>query len=224
MKPLPSARLTLLATAVLGAATLLPAADSAAPTSPARNRVVLWNGRDLDGWKVFLGVAAVDPRSVWSVADGALKLASKASGYIRTTATYSNYRLHVEWRWPKDAAANTNSGVLLHLNGPDKIWPSCFECQLRAGSAGQIVGMDLDIPGAPMLSNRKRAPKLADSSEKPFGEWNTYEIHCRAGTIEVFVNGVRQNRVDKLPVGAGAIALQMEGHPIEFRNVWLEPQ
>ena len=41
--------------------------------------------------------------------------------------------------------------------------------------------------------------------------------------IEVFVNGVKQNRVDKLPVSAGTIALQMEGYPIEFRNVWLEP-
>ncbi|HKB57695.1 MAG TPA: family 16 glycoside hydrolase [Lacunisphaera sp.] len=41
-------------------------------------------------------------------------------------------------------------------------------------------------------------------------------------TIEVFVNGVRQNQVGKLPVSAGNIALQMEGFPIEFRNVWLE--
>jgi hypothetical protein len=34
---------------------------------------------------------------------------------------------------------------------------------------------------------------------------------------------VRQNRVVSLPQGAGHIALQMEGFPIEFRNVWLEP-
>ena len=64
---------------------------------------------------------------------------------------------------------------------------------------------------------------MADSSEKPFGEWNTYEITCRGDTLEVFVNGVRQNFLEDLPVTEGAIGLQMEGHPVEFRNVWLEP-
>ena len=63
----------------------------------------------------------------------------------------------------------------------------------------------------------------AASSEKPLGEWNTYEIFCRADTIEAFVNGVRQNYVEKLPAAAGAIAFQLEGFPVEFRNVWLEP-
>ena len=67
------------------------------------------------------------------------------------------------------------------------------------------------------------APRLADPSEKPLGAWNTYEIFCRADVVEVWINGVKQNRVDKLPASAGAIALQMEGFPVEFRNVWLEP-
>ena len=185
-------------------------------------RLPLWNGRDLSGWTIFLGDAAVEPKSVWSVQDGVLRLDTKASGYLKTEKTFSNYHLHVEWRWPKTAAANSNSGVLLHVHGPDAVWPLCFEAQLKNGNAGQVVGMGLDIPAAPLLQNRKRAPRLADPSEKPLGEWNTYEITCRADTIEVFINGVKQNRVEKLPVAAGAIALQMEGFPIEFRNVWLE--
>ena len=106
---------------------------------------------------------------------------------------------------------------------PDAVWPLCFECQLKTGNAGQVVGLGLDIPDAPMQNNRKRAPRLAEPSEKPPGEWNTYEIFCRGDTIECSVNGVPQNRVGKLPVSAGAIALQLEGFPIEFRNVWLEP-
>jgi hypothetical protein len=83
--------------------------------------------------------------------------------------------------------------------------------------------MGRDIPDAPMQNNRKRSPRLADPSEKPHGEWNTYEITCKGDTIEVFVNGVRQNFVNKLPVTAGTIALQVEGAPIYFRNVWLQP-
>ena len=185
-------------------------------------RTTLWNGTDLAGWTFFLNDSAIDPKTVWKATDGVLSLATKASGYIKTEKTFSNYHLHVEWRWPKDAPVNTNSGVLVHVHGPDIVWPLCFECQLKTGNAGQVVGMGLDIPDAPMDNKRKRAPKFADSSEKPLGEWNTYEIFARGDTIEVFVNGVRQNRVDKLPVNTGQIALQMEGFPIEFRNVWLE--
>jgi hypothetical protein len=198
-----------------------PAGNAAGAARAARS--VLWNGTDLTGWKFYVNDATVAPAVVWSAADGVLRLATKASGYLRTGQEFSNYHLHAEWRWPKDAPANTNSGVLLHVHGPDAVWPLCFEAQLKAGNAGQIVGLGLDIPDAPLQAGRKRAPKLADSSEKPLGGWNAYEIFCRGDTIEVFVNGVRQNHVTRLPVSAGAIALQLEGFPVEFRNVWLEP-
>ncbi|HVT72558.1 MAG TPA: family 16 glycoside hydrolase [Lacunisphaera sp.] len=204
-----------------------------------KERVVLWNGRTLDGWHLYLDNPVVLPSSTWSAQDGVLRLDSTEKGYLRTEREFSNYHLHVEWRWPVPSPvagpaprnaegtnpafpANSNSGVLVHVHGPDTIWPLCFECQLKNGNAGQIVGLGLDIPDAPLEANRKRAPRLADPSEKPPGEWNTYEILCRGDSIECFVNGVRQNRVDHLPASAGAVALQLEGFPIEFRNVWLE--
>lgn len=186
------------------------------------DRVTLFNNRDLTGWRLFLADNKTDPEAA-RVSDGIIRLSSKLSGYLITEKTFSNYHLHVEWRWPKDAAANANSGVMIHLHGPDVIWPLSFECQVKTGNAGQVVGMGLDIPAAPIENNRKRAAKFAASSEKPLGEWNTYEIYARDDTIEVFVNGTRQNFVEKLPVSAGAIALQLEGFPIDFRNVWLEP-
>jgi hypothetical protein len=187
------------------------------------NRQVLWNGTDLDGWKLYLADAAAGPKSAWSAADGVLHLDSKSNGYLHTEKSFSNYHLHVVWRWPKDAETNSNSGVLVHLTGSDAIWPSCFECQLKNGNAGQVVGMGLDIPDAPLVNNRKRAARLVDSSERPLGEWNSYDIYARGDFLEAFVNGVRQNRVEKLPATKGEIALQMEGFPIEFRSVWLQP-
>jgi hypothetical protein len=199
--------------------------DGVAPV----DRVALWNGRDLAGWRLFTEDAASDPAEVWSVAEGGvLRLASKAKGYLRTEKAYANYRLHVEWRWPYDAPGGSNSGVLVGLRGPDAVWPQCFECQLKSGNAGQIVGMDLDIPAAPLENNRKRAAKLEASSENALGEWNSYDIYCLGDAIEVFVNGVRQNRVDGLPQTSpneilGNIALQLEGYPIDFRNLWLQP-
>ncbi|HEX9781944.1 MAG TPA: family 16 glycoside hydrolase [Opitutaceae bacterium] len=125
-------------------------------------------------------------------------------------------------RQPQGPGQGRGVNALLAV-GPDAIWPFCFEGQLKNGNAGQVVGMGLDIPAAPLLNNRKRAPRLAEPSEKSLGEGNSSEITYHDDTIEVFVNGVRQNFVENLPVTRGAIALQMEGYPIEFRNVWLEP-
>ncbi|HEY0944774.1 MAG TPA: family 16 glycoside hydrolase [Opitutaceae bacterium] len=192
-------------------------------TAAARaERVELWNGRDLTGWKLFLQDPAADPASAWSTREGVLRLDSKSLGYLRTEKSFSNYHLHLEWRWQPDAASSANSGVMVHLNGPDQIWPACFECQLKTGDAGQFVGIGLDIPAAPLINNRKRAPRLAPSSEKPHGGWNRYDIYARGDSVEVFVNGVRQNVAEQLPVSAGAIALQLEGTPVEFRSLWLE--
>ena len=210
------------------AATPPPAVPAEAPAGvkpapPSKDRVTLWNGRDLAGWKIFLNDAAIAPATIWSVADGVLRLAGKPNGYLRTEKTFSNYRLHVEWRWPAGADAKSNSGVFVDVSGADVIWPQGVECQLQAGNAGQLVGTGIELPGAPVSNKKPRAPKLAAASEKPFGEWNTYDITCRSDTIEVEVNGVRQNRVEKVSATAGGIGLQMEGYPVEFRNLWLEP-
>jgi len=201
--------------------------DSPSDASPAK-RVALWNGRDLAGWTLYLkdaplpGGGSVDPKSVVRVNAGVLRFDTAASGYLKTERSFSNYRLHVEWRWPTGVPQNANSGVLVHLHGPDAIWPLSFECQLKNGNAGQVVGMGLDIPAAPVLNARKRAPRRAAPSEQPLGEWNSYEIYSNDGELLAFVNGVLQNHVQALPQKAGQIALQIEGFPIEFRNVWLE--
>lgn len=201
--------------AVVAAAAALAGADA--------RRIELWNGRDLAGWTLFVADSSVDAQAIWSVRDGILRFDTKASGYLKTTQAFSNYRLHVEWRWPRDAAANSNSGVMVHVSGPDFLWPASFEFQLKTGNAGQVVGMGLDIPDAPLLNNRKRAPRLVAPSEKPPGEWNEAVVVCRGREIEGWVNGVRQNHVTRLPADRGAIALQVEGFPIEFRHIWLEP-
>ncbi len=196
-----------------------PAADE-----PPAGAVALLNGRDLAGWYLFLGDAKSAPDAVTVGADGVVRFAAKLKGYFVTEKSFSNYRLHVEWRWPADAPANTNGGVFLHVRKPDVLWPVCVEAQLANKNAGQVVGQGgVDVPGAPLINGKKRAPKLAESSEKPLGEWNTYDIVCRGGTIEVSVNGVRQNRVESLPINSGAVGFQLEGSAFEVRRVWLSP-
>jgi hypothetical protein len=188
-------------------------------TVPPHNATVLWNGRDLTGWKSFFTNANVDVSTVWLATNGALRLSGRPFGYLHTQNSFSNYHLHVEWRWP---VTNGNSGVFVHFDGVDAIWPVSVECQLGTGSAGELIGLGgVDFP-APTLNNRKRA-KIVSSHEKPLGEWNAYDIYCRSNTITVDVNGFRKNTIDNVSVSSGGIGLQLEGQVIEFRNIWLEP-
>ena len=45
-----------------------------------------------------------------------------------------------------------------------------------------------------LINQQMVVKKMAASSEKPAGEWNTMEVICNGNTIEVYVNGVLQNK------------------------------
>jgi hypothetical protein len=183
-----------------------------------KGTIELFNGKNLNNWVFHLKDPSVDPATVFTVKNGVINISGNPFGYMRTKEAYSDYKLHVEWRWPSEA---TNSGVFVHALRPDTIWIKCIECQLQAGNAGDFVCMN----GADMneLTNKSKrvVKKMAASSEKPTGEWNTMKIICKTDTIEVFVNGVLQNRGTGVSVNKGSICLQSEGKDIEFRNVFL---
>ena len=105
-------------------------------------------------------------------------------------------------------------------------FPTCIECQLHAGDAGDFVlinGSDLKEYFQRRGETRPDFPvvkRYAESSENPTGEWNEANIFVRDGVITVYINGVLQNIGTSL-VKKGNIALQSEGGPIEFRNITL---
>ena len=193
------------------------------------NKIILWNGIDLTGWKVVPEEAI--EQNTWFVKDSNLCSTGKPNGYLRTELEYSNYHLHVEWRWPENAAQgrNRNSGVFVNMADPDQEKPEFIECQLMAGEAGQIIltnGAGMMVNGT-MMQNPNRqyvmVAKQQPSSENPAGEWNNYDIFCKADTIKCFVNDILQNEGSSVSPSSGCICLQSEGSPIEFRNIYLEP-
>jgi hypothetical protein len=187
--------------------------------SPAE-KIELFNGRDFDGWLLFIGEGDADPGTVWSVSDGVIYCTGKPRGYIRTKTNWCNYKLHVEWRWPEKPG---NSGILFHATGPDKLWPMCFECQLADGKAGDLKALrGTDFKEATDRVKRK-VPRKAPSSERPAGQWNTAEIYCRDDTFRLFINDVFQNEGSEISHSSGSICLQSEGRPIDFRNIYVEP-
>lgn len=184
--------------------------------------ISLFDGKSLQGWVQFIPDPNADPSKTWMVKDGVIHCTGQPAGYIRTDKKYKNYQLQLEWRW---AGSPGNSGVLLHVQDKDEVWPKSIEAQLLHENAGDfwvIGGTDFDEhKKIARTADDRRVPKCAESSEKKVGEWNQYDIWCVGDTIRVFVNGVLQNEAHHCTVTEGYIALQSEGAPIEFRNIKL---
>ncbi|WP_080904676.1 DUF1080 domain-containing protein [Parabacteroides sp. Marseille-P3160] len=185
----------------------------------------LFNGKDFSNWNFIVKDNAVPPERVFTIKDGLIHITGDPFGYMYTKKKYSNFKLHVEWRWPK--GVESNSGIFVLIEEANNPFPNGIECQLKAGDAGSFVllgGSDLlefELPAG--TAERPAFPvvqKAKESSEKPAGEWNEANIFVKDGTITVFINGVYQN-VGTNPVKEGYIGLQSEGKDIQFRNVTL---
>ncbi len=192
-------------------------------------KIDLFNGQDLDNWKIIVDSEDGEPKDLFYVEDGIMNTIGDPFGYIQTKESYSNYKLHLEWRWTEEPS---NSGVLLNVQGPELIFPHCVEAQLMHGKAGDFVlmgkGAAITVKDSTYLvtSEEKRylaIPKFEESSEKPAGDWNTYDITSKDGTLELYVNGVLQNKGTAMTLTEGNIALQSEGGPMQFRNIYLQP-
>jgi hypothetical protein len=193
--------------------------ESSLSSSPAQ-KIELWNGRNMSDWVLFLEDPKVDVNSVWSVNDGIIACSGIPRGYMRTKNKWTDYKLHAEWRWAEEAG---NSGVLLHCQLPDTLWPLCIEAQLQAGNAGDFIMMGGATVNEQETPERRRINKGEESSEKEPGEWNSYDIICQGDKIEVYVNGIQQNACSGASISSGFIGFQSEGKPIEFRNLYVEP-
>jgi len=179
----------------------------------------LFNGENLEGWTCVLDEKSDVPTSeVYGVKEGNIHIVGNPFGYMRTDKKYSNYKLHVEWRW---VGEGTNSGLFLHVQDGDKLWPNAIECQLCNGKAGDFVMLggskiaEIECVGQFPIKDR------VGNFEKPVGEWNIAEVVCQGNSITVYINGQLQNQATS-ETSEGYIALQSEGGPIEFRNVYLE--
>lgn len=128
----------------------------------------LWNGRDFTGFYTFLAKSGRnnDPGQVFSIRDGLIHVSGREYGYLATEREYENYELQVEFRWgeavwpPREKNAR-DSGLLFHMQGPDKVWPQCIEFQMIEGGTGDLLlvgGASMDFD--PALESRFAMPKM----------------------------------------------------------------
>jgi hypothetical protein len=185
--------------------------------------VPLFNGKDFSGWTFCIKDNA-DPLKTWSVTNGVIHCTGKPTGYIRTTQSYSNYFLTVEWRFVKVAPKEDNTGILVNIQSPDKVWPQCVQVQGKHTRQGDLFLM----AGAESKEHKGKdantpIPLRGESVEKPVGEWNKAETICIHNHVETFINEKFVNEVTECTINDGYIGFQSEGGEIEIRSVFFSP-
>lgn len=193
------------------------------PTQSREPQVALFNGRDFTGW-TFCMKGGADPMQTWSVTNGVIHCTGKPIGYIRTTQSYSNYFLTVEWRFVKIAPKADNTGILVHMQLPDKVWPQCIQVQGKHDRQGDLFLME----GAESKEHRGMdkntpVPLRGPSRENPVGEWNKAETICVNDHVVSFINGWFVNEITECTLNGGFIGIQSEGGDIEIRSIYYSP-
>ncbi len=142
---------------------------------------LLFNGKNLDGWKKFKGGEVTG----WHTQDGVLNNSGTGSdhgGDIITDKEFKDFELYLEWKInPK-----SNSGVFYHVKedvgnriyqtGPeyqlldDKGWPSKLKPSQYSGACyGMYTPQEAEV--------------------KPIEEWNTTRIIVKGTNVQHFLNG-----------------------------------
>lgn len=165
----------------------------------------LFNGTDLAGWH------ATGPNQ-WRAVNGVLQ-SPKSGANIVTDRTFTDYRLHLEFRYPK----GSNSGVYQRGRYEVQIEDSLTtepQNDLLGGIYGFIAPSEV-------------------AAKKP-GEWQTYDITLVGRMITVVANGktvVCNREIPGITGGAldsnegepGPLLLQGDHGPIEYRNITIRP-
>lgn len=198
----------------------------------------LFNGRDLSGWSTYVSMQPAsdgmkaptsirgvnnDPRKVFTVVDGMLRVSGEEWGSVSTLDEYENFHLKFDFKWgSKKWAPRENvvrdSGLLYYAVGPEGAqsghWMRSHEFQLQEGDCADyhsLDGVKVDAhvgdanqgnwkfyrydPALPLRTEIAARILKQANFEKPTGEWNTMEVIADGRTLVHIVNGHEVLRV-----------------------------
>jgi type 1 glutamine amidotransferase len=201
--------------------------DNAAP----EGFVSLFNGTDLQGWKVPAG-----DNGHWKVVDGVIDYdaQSEAAGdkSLWSDREYGDFVLRLDWRLKEAPFINKNvpyilpdgthardihgkelrlalpdadSGVYLRGDGRFQVNIWCWPI-----GSGEMYSMRTEKASSPEL---RAAATPRAQADKPVGEWNHFEITARGKTVTVVLNGktvIPGATIPELPA-RGRLAFQHHG-------------
>jgi hypothetical protein len=201
---------------------------------------LLFNGRDLTGWKVPAG-----DNGHWRVADGVIDYdaASEAAEKdLWSERAYRDFTLRADWRiketpfinpnvpfirfdgtHKKDASGkeirlavpDSDSGILLRGTSKAQVNIWCWPI-----GSGEVYGYRTD---AKMPASVRAGVTPKRNADHHIGEWNTFEITMRGTKLNVVLNGEHVIVDADLPgvPAEGPIALQHHGAKKD--GVWVSP-
>lgn len=200
-------------------------------TAPAQsvitpaNRIELFNGTNLDGFTFCMRNDA-DPAQTWSATNGVIHCNGSAIGYLRTKQAYSNCVVTVEWRFLYVTPKKNNTGVLVDMQSPDKVWPVCVQNQGKSGRQGDLFVMaGAECKEHLALGKDQNTPVAfaGPSAEFPVGEWNTNVTICAGSSVFAIINDKPLNKISECTVSSGFVGIQSEGADFEIRKMYLTP-
>jgi type 1 glutamine amidotransferase len=179
------------------------AADNTAP----EGFVSLFNGKDLQGWKVPAG-----DNGHWKIVDGVIdydaQSEAKGDKSLWSETEYADFILQVDWRLKEAPYLNKNvpyilpdgthahdvhgkelrltlpdadSGVYLRGKGKFQVNIWCWPI-----GSGEMYGIRTD-PARPPALRADATPRM--QADKPVGQWNHFEITVQGNTVKVVLNG-----------------------------------
>ena len=169
--------------------------------------IAIYNGRDLTGWKASNAV-----NNKWQVIGGLLTNTASGANLI-TERTFTDFKLHVEFRVPK----NGNSGIYLRGRHELQVEDSHGMEPLSTHTGG-IYGF--------LVPNENAA--------RPAGAWQTYDVTLVGRLITVVLNGRTVISMQNIPGITGGALDSNEGEPgpvylqgdhtaVEYRRIILTP-
>ncbi len=231
----------------LALATVAFATSSEIP--PHSAAITLFDGRDLANFDTFLKEHGLnnDPDHVFSVENGVIHVLGKEFGYVITKQEYANYYLRTEFKWGEGtyaprAGQARDSGILYHVQGPQKVWPTSVEFQIIEGGTGdfwmtdggaltgpngvRVTGppgsaLKIDRIGKGPWNNVAGYRDPVGELERPHGQWNLLELVAQGGHVKQFVNGKLANEGSEAFPSSGKILFQSEGAEVFFRKIKL---
>lgn len=162
-----------------------------------------------------------DATATWAEKNGLIICSGQPKGYIYTREEFRNFTLRCEFRYvpptpPPDAAASDkfNTGFMIYIQEPQKVWPASLEVQGRFDEIGSIKSNG----GVPALKVQDD-PQGRVGVRLPIGKWNAVEIVSRSGALTSTLNGMPICISQPGDLKSGRLGLQSEGFEVQFKHL-----
>lgn len=177
--------------------------------APFQKQEVLFNGKDLSGWKIY-------GTEKWYVDKGELICESgpdKQYGYLATEKEYKDFELTLSFK----QESNGNSGVFFH---------SQIEGTKISGWQAEVAPLNMHSGG--IYESYGRGWLIQPPGEKESvlkeGEWNDMNVRVKGNQVTTWLNGIEMITLtdDKIGSHSGKIALQIHdggGVKVRWKNI-----